>query len=60
MRRGDVRDLLDMTAGIDVREDDNAYWPFTGTAPMYTARDLSAIGTTASTSTSVRGPAPSS
>ncbi|WGX96928.1 serine hydrolase [Nocardioides sp. L-11A] len=35
-----VRDLLDMTAGIDVPEDYNAYWPFTGTARMYITRDL--------------------
>lgn len=35
-----VRDLLDMTAGIDVPEDYNEYWPFTGTARMYITKDL--------------------
>ncbi|WP_018656392.1 serine hydrolase domain-containing protein [Actinomadura flavalba] len=35
-----VRDLLDMASGVDVSENYNAYWPFTGTARMYLTRDL--------------------
>ncbi|WP_300683304.1 serine hydrolase [Nocardioides sp.] len=35
-----VRDLLDMTAGVDVSENYNAYWPFTGTARMFLTTDL--------------------
>lgn len=35
-----VRDLLDMASGIDVSENYNEYWPFTGTARMYLTRDL--------------------
>lgn len=46
LRTGDEYDeitvthLLDMTSGIDVPEDYNEYWPFTGTARMYIAKDL--------------------
>ncbi|MGI5167815.1 serine hydrolase domain-containing protein [Spirillospora sp. CA-253888] len=35
-----IRDLLDMTAGVDVSENYNQWWPFTGTARMYLTRDL--------------------
>ncbi|RJL32247.1 class C beta-lactamase-related serine hydrolase [Bailinhaonella thermotolerans] len=35
-----VRDLLDMASGVDVWENYNPYWPFTGTARMYLTRDL--------------------
>ncbi|MGW6379172.1 serine hydrolase domain-containing protein [Rhodococcus sp. NPDC055112] len=35
-----VRHLLDMTAGVDVSENYNPYWPLTGTARMYLTRDL--------------------
>lgn len=35
-----VRHLLDMTAGIDVSEVYNEYWPFTGTSRMFLTRDL--------------------
>lgn len=35
-----IRDLLDMTAGIDVSEVYNEYWPFTGTSRMFLTRDL--------------------
>lgn len=35
-----VHNLLDMTAGIDVPEDYNEYWPFTGTSRMFLTRDL--------------------
>ncbi|HVK20060.1 MAG TPA: serine hydrolase [Actinokineospora sp.] len=36
-----VRNLLDMTSGVDVPESYNAYFPFTGTARLYLTRDLS-------------------
>ncbi|WP_395656456.1 serine hydrolase domain-containing protein [Nocardioides sp.] len=35
-----VRELLDMTAGIDVSEVYNEYWPFTGTSRMFLTTDL--------------------
>lgn len=35
-----VRHLLDMTAGVDVSENYNPYWPLTGTARMYLTQDL--------------------
>ncbi len=35
-----VRDLLDMTAGVDVSENYNEYWPFTGTARLFLTTDL--------------------
>lgn len=35
-----VRELLDMTAGVDVSEVYNEYWPFTGTSRMYLTTDL--------------------
>lgn len=35
-----VRDLLDMTSGVDVPENYNPYWPFTGTARMFLTTDL--------------------
>lgn len=35
-----VRDLLDMTAGVDVPENYNEYWPFTGTARLFLTTDL--------------------
>ncbi|WP_395695409.1 serine hydrolase [Nocardioides sp.] len=35
-----VRELLDMTAGVDVSEVYNQYWPFTGTSLMYLTTDL--------------------
>lgn len=38
-----VRNLLDMTAGVDVSENYNPYYPLTGTARMYLARDLDAF-----------------
>ncbi|MEV0064559.1 serine hydrolase [Nocardia sp. NPDC050718] len=36
-----VRNLLDMTSGVDVSENYNPYFPLTGTARMYLTRDLS-------------------
>jgi CubicO group peptidase (beta-lactamase class C family) len=38
-----VRELLDMTSGVDVAENYNEYWPFTGAARMYLATDLPAF-----------------
>ncbi|WP_078966372.1 serine hydrolase domain-containing protein [Streptomyces sp. WM6378] len=38
-----VRDLLDMTSGVDVPENYNEYYPLTGTARMYLTRDLPAF-----------------
>ncbi|AKU19090.1 beta-lactamase [Luteipulveratus mongoliensis] len=38
-----VRDLLDMTSGVDVPESYNEYFPLTGTARMYLSRDLPAF-----------------
>ncbi|WP_326757605.1 serine hydrolase [Streptomyces phaeochromogenes] len=38
-----VRDLLDMTSGVDVPENYNEYYPMTGTARMYLTRDLPAF-----------------
>ncbi|WP_205305127.1 serine hydrolase [Nocardioides sp. 616] len=35
-----VRDLLDMTAGVDVTENYKAYWPFIGTARMLLTKDM--------------------
>jgi len=35
-----VAQLLDMTAAVDIPEDYNEYWPFTGTARMYITKDL--------------------
>ncbi|MDH6676809.1 CubicO group peptidase (beta-lactamase class C family) [Rhodococcus sp. LBL1] len=35
-----IRDLLDMTSGVDVSENYNPYFPFTGTARMYLTTDL--------------------
>ncbi|MEV0293725.1 serine hydrolase [Nocardia sp. NPDC050710] len=35
-----IRDLLDMASGIDVPENYNRLWPFTGTARMYLTEDL--------------------
>ena len=35
-----VRELLDMTAGIDVSEVYNEYWPFSGTSRMFLTTDL--------------------
>ncbi len=35
-----VRQLLDMTAGVDVSENYNEYWPFTGTARLFLTTDL--------------------
>ncbi|MGC0363873.1 CubicO group peptidase (beta-lactamase class C family) [Rhodococcus sp. 27YEA15] len=35
-----VRNLLDMTSGIDVSENYNPYFPLTGTARMYLTKDL--------------------
>ncbi len=35
-----VRELLDMTSGVDVSENYNPLWPFTGTARMYLTEDL--------------------
>ncbi|MFI0716708.1 serine hydrolase domain-containing protein [Streptomyces inhibens] len=35
-----VRNLLDMTSGVDVPENYNEYYPLTGTARMYLTRDL--------------------
>ncbi|MFE2011300.1 serine hydrolase domain-containing protein [Streptomyces sp. NPDC059491] len=35
-----VRHLLDMSSGIDVDENYNPWWPFTGTAGMLLTRDL--------------------
>ena len=35
-----IQHLLDMTAGVDVSEVYNAYWPFTGTSRMFLTRDL--------------------
>lgn len=35
-----VRDLLDMTAAIDVPESYNENWPFTGTARLFISTDL--------------------
>lgn len=37
-----VRDLLDMTSGVDVAENYKEYWPFTGTARMFLTTDLPA------------------
>lgn len=38
-----VRDLLDMTSGVDVPENYNEYFPMTGTARMYLTRHLPAF-----------------
>ncbi|WP_406274765.1 beta-lactamase family protein [Nocardia sp. NBC_00881] len=35
-----IRDLLDMTSGVDVAENYNKYMPLTGTARMYLTEDL--------------------
>ncbi|MCP2315315.1 CubicO group peptidase, beta-lactamase class C family [Nocardia amikacinitolerans] len=35
-----IRQLLDMASGVDVSENYNPYWPFTGTARMYLTEDL--------------------
>ncbi|GAB2633506.1 serine hydrolase [Prescottella soli] len=35
-----IRDLLDMASGVDVSENYNPYFPFTGTARMYLTTDL--------------------
>lgn len=35
-----VRHLLDMTAGVDVSENYNPWWPFTGTARMMLTTDM--------------------
>ncbi|OYD67395.1 serine hydrolase domain-containing protein [Rhodococcus sp. OK302] len=35
-----IRNLLDMTSGIDVSENYNPYFPLTGTARMYLTQDL--------------------
>ncbi len=37
-----LRDLLDMTAAIDVAENYREYWPFTGTARLFISTDLRA------------------
>ncbi|MHB6911527.1 serine hydrolase domain-containing protein [Streptomyces sp. DB-54] len=38
-----VRDLLDMTSGVDAPENYNEFYPLTGTARMYLTRDLPAF-----------------
>ncbi|MEV5485503.1 MULTISPECIES: serine hydrolase domain-containing protein [Streptomyces] len=38
-----VRNLLDMTSGVDVPENYNEHYPLTGTARMYLTRDLPAF-----------------